>query len=117
MQMDNYNNSGGGFDVYQLLAITLPVVSSVVTWFVARKKRNNDFLADLQASIDLLSEKYNDSLRELIEVKAQNSKLLIAQNEMKEQIENLTKENETLKSTVDELNERLSNVKTITRTK
>lgn len=116
MQMDN-NYNGGGFDIYQVLTVTLPVISSLVTWFVARKKRKNDFLADLQSSIDLLSSKYNDALKELVTVKEQNSKLLIAQNEMKEQISNLTKENETLKNTVDELNERLSNVKTITRTK
>ncbi|MFV0403646.1 MAG: hypothetical protein ACK5KV_06820 [Bacteroides graminisolvens] len=114
--MDNYNG-GSSFDIYQILTIILPVVSSVVTWFVARKKRKNDFLADLQTSIDLLSEKYNNALRELVEVKEQNSKLLVSQNEMKQQIALLTQENLTLKRTVDELNERLSNVKTITRTK
>jgi len=115
--MDNNYNGGSSFDIYQVLTVALPVLSSVITWFVARKKRKNDFLADLQSSIDLLSEKYNAALQELVTVKEQNSKLLIAQNEMKEQIDNLTKENETLKNTVDELNDRLSNVKTITRTK
>lgn len=115
MQMENYNNGGSSFDIYQLLAITLPVVSSAVTWIVARKKRNNDFLADLQNSIDLLSDKYNATLRELVEVKEQNSKLLISQKDMQVQMIELKRENGELKSTIDELNERLSGVKTITR--
>ena len=48
MLMDRY--SGSSFDIYQLLALTLPVASSVVTWLGARK-RDNDFLADLQKSL------------------------------------------------------------------
>lgn len=115
MQMENYNNGGSSFDIYQLLTVLLPIVSSVVTWYVARKKRNNDFLADLQRSIDLLSGKYNEALEELVAVKEQNSKLLIAQQEMKFQIAELKRENGVLKGTIDELNKRLEGVKTITR--
>ncbi|MFA6729077.1 MAG: hypothetical protein WCS17_12815 [Prevotella sp.] len=110
--MEDYN-SGTSFSTY--LAIILPVVSSVVTWWVARKKRNNDFLAELQDSIDLLSQKYNDALQQLVEVRGQNSELLISQKEMKVQMDELKRENSVLKKTIDDLNERLSNVKTITR--
>lgn len=113
MLMDSY--SGSSFDIYQLLALTLPVASSAVTWLVARRKRDNDFLADLQKSIDLLSEKYNNALQEIVMVKEQNSQLLITQKNMQYQIAELKRENGELKSTIDELNERLAGVKTITR--
>jgi len=114
MQMDNYNN-GSGTDIFQWLTILLPILSSAVTWFVARKKRNNDFLSDLQSSIDLLSEKYNAALQEIVIVKEQNSTLIITQKEMKLQIAELKRENGVLKGTIDELNKRLEGVKTITR--
>ena len=94
-----------------------PISTSIITWFVSRRKLNNDFLSELQRSIDLLSNKYNETLKELVEVKGQNIKLLTTQAEMDAKITYLTKENAALKSTIDELNEKLNNVKTITRTK
>jgi len=110
---EDYNS---GSSMIEWLTVLLPVLSSVVTWWVMRKKRKNDFLADLQSSIDLLSDKYNSSLQDLIIVKEQNAKLMIAQDQMKNQIETLSKENAALKETIDELNTRLTGVKTITRT-
>lgn len=104
-------------DIYQMLAFGLPPITSVVTWFVTRKQRNNAFLSDLQASIDLLSDRYNAALEELVKVKEQNVQLITNQNELKAQIQEMAKENNMLKDTVDELNKRLEGIKTITRTK
>lgn len=104
-------------DIYQILAFGLPPISSAVTWFVTRKQRNNAFLSDLQASIDLLSDRYNAALEELVKVKEQNVQLITNQNELKAQIQDMAKENNMLKETVDELNKRLEGIKTITRTK
>lgn len=95
----------------------LPVIASAVTWIVSRRKRNNDFLSQLQSSIDLLTTKYTDTLKELIEVKEQNAKLLQSQGELTIQVENFRKENNMLKGTIDELNQRLSGIKTITKAK
>lgn len=104
-------------DIYQMLAFGLPPVTSAVTWFVTRSQRNNTFLSDLQASIDLLSDRYNAALEELVKVKEQNVQLMTNQNELKAQIQEMSKENNILKNTVEELNKRLEGIKTITRTK
>lgn len=104
-------------DIYQILTFALPPITSMVTWFVTRKQRNNAFLSDLQASIDLLSSRYNAALEELVKVKEQNVELITNQNEMKAQMSEMSKENAQLKETVEALNQRLEGVKTITRSK
>ncbi len=102
-----------------LLTFSLPAgfLGSVVQWVFSKKKRDNDFISDLQKSIDLLSERYNATLKELIEVKEQNAELLASQKTLTIQVKALTKENDLLRKTVEELNERFTNIKTITRTK
>lgn len=84
-------------------------------WFVGRRKRNNDFLGELQNSIDLLTEKYTKTLTELVSVKEQNAKLLIGQNEMSIELKAVREENSLLKKEVEELTTQLANVKIITR--
>ena len=56
----------------QILTWALPsgFLSSVVTWLVTRRQRNNDFLASLQKSIDLLTEKYTETLNENVRLQA-----------------------------------------------
>ena len=58
----------------QILAWALPsgFLSSVVAWLVTRRQRNNDFLASLQKSIDLLTEKYTETLDENVRLQADN---------------------------------------------
>lgn len=58
--------------VMQILTWALPsgFLSSVVTWLVTRRQRNNDFLASLQKSIDLLTEKYTETLNENVRLQA-----------------------------------------------
>ena len=50
--------------ITDLLTYALPsgFLAGTVTWLVSRRKRRNDMLADMQRSIDLLCEKYNDVL-------------------------------------------------------
>ena len=102
-------------DIYQILTYILPFIASIVTWVAARKKRNNSFLSELSGSIDLLSDKYTKTLNELVEVKQQNANLLTSQNELKEQLHVLSKENAALRDTIEELNARLSGIKTISK--
>lgn len=101
------------------LIYSLPAgfLGTAIQWIASRKKRDNDFIADLQKSIDLLSDRYNATLKELITVKEQNAELISQQKILTLQVENLTRENDALRKTVEELNERFANVKTITRTK
>ena len=77
----------------QILMWALPsgFLSSVVTWLVTRRQRNNDFLASLQKSIDLLTEKYTETLNENVRLQADNAHLLANQKVMEEKIDALNK--------------------------
>ena len=98
-----------------ILSILFPIISAAGGWFVGRRKRNNDFISDLQNSIDLLTSKYTATLNELVTVKEQNAKLLIGQNEMAAELKAVREENSALKKEVEELTTQLANVKIITR--
>ena len=37
--------------------VLLPTVTGTIGWLAGRRKQKNDFLAEMQSSIDLLSEK------------------------------------------------------------
>lgn len=97
-----------GTNIYTVLTVILPLVSSAVTWLVMRKKRDNDFLADLQDSINLLSKKNNELLAELVKVKTQNLKLMSNQTEMKLEIEKLRHENGELRELLENLGQKVT---------
>ena len=97
------------------LTVLLSLITAVGGWLFGKRKRNNDFISQLQGSIDLLSTKYTETLKELILVKEQNTKLLIGQNKMASEIQSLRKENAALTIEVEELTKKLGNVKIITR--
>ena len=98
-------------------------LGSAIGWFTARRKRRNDFLSDMQKSIDLLSNKYNEQLEENVKlsslvvslkneitsVRAENKKLLEGQDELR-------RENAALSLEISSLREQLAGVKTITKT-
>jgi len=98
-----------------LLTVILSIITALGGWLFGKRKRKNDFISQLQGSIDLLSTKYTETLAELILVKEQNTKLLIGQNEMAIEIQSLRKENAALKLEIEELTNKLRNVKIITR--
>lgn len=99
----------------ELLIWALPsgFVSSLLTWLVTRKKRRNDFLTDLQNSIDLLTKKYTETLdkytisqEENARLKLDNAQLLANQEIMARKIDQLNKKvdqlNKLLKATNNE---------------
>ena len=63
--------------ITDLLTYALPsgFLAGTVTWLVSRRKRRNDMLADMQRSIDLLCEKYNDVLQENVTLRREKSRL------------------------------------------
>ena len=67
----------------------IPLVSAAVGWIAGSRKRRNDFLKDLQASIDLLS---SENRRLLADITAVNVEIVA-----------VGKENEELKASVDRL--------------
>lgn len=84
-----------------LLPYLVSVVTGVTGWLTGRRKQRNDFLSELQSSIDLLAK--------------ENAELVERVVCMNKEIIELRKENAQLRAEVEELNARLSNVKTITR--
>lgn len=70
--------------------------SSMVAWFFAHRKQKNDFLSELQKSIDLLTEKYTETLNENVQLKADNAKLLANQQVMEGKIDSLTRKIDSL---------------------
>jgi len=99
---------------YISTAIGSGALTGFVTYFTTSKKRKNDFIAELQGSIALLSENYTKTLSELIEVKRQYtesqislSKALSELAEVKDELSRLRKENETLIKKLNELNKLL----------
>lgn len=113
-----------------IIALLTPI-TGVVCWFAGKHKRRNDFISDLQSSIDLLSEKYTDTLNKLTLAQGLNQGLQTGQtamlNELKEvrkenaalklALEEIKQENTLLKKTVDNLRLQLDGIKTITKIK
>lgn len=93
-----------------VMSIVMPVLTSIAGYLAGRKKRNNNFLADLQKSIDLLAEKNKDLMSEVVKLRSENADLL-------SRIEELSRQNEVLRKEIEDLNTKLENVKTITRSK
>ena len=77
----------------QILAFALPggFLGSVFTWIFSRRKQNNDFLKELQSSINLLSGENKKILEENIQLRRENIDLKANQEEMLVRIDRLTK--------------------------
>lgn len=86
-----------------ITAISSGSLGSLFTWLLSRRQRNNDFIADLQKSITLLTENYTKTLDELIVVKRQNAELLFLVNDLQAQVQKLKDENSTLIKKMNEL--------------
>jgi acetolactate synthase regulatory subunit len=74
----------------------------------AAQRNEVDLVNDLQKSNDLLSDKLNELLTEIVTVKIQNSELKIG-------INNLTIENEQLRKEIADLSNQLANIKAVKR--
>lgn len=98
-----------------IIGYVFSAVTGVAGWLVGRRKQANDFLSDLQGSINMLTEENAKLLKELIAVRRENATLMTNQKEMKIEIEALRKKNEALRQEIGELNNRLAGIRTITR--
>jgi uncharacterized coiled-coil DUF342 family protein len=62
-------------DWIELLNVVLPIVSALAGWVVGTRKRKNDFLHDMQKSIDMLSTENRELLEELVALRKENADL------------------------------------------
>ncbi len=84
-----------------IITTLVTVATNICTYFVTRGKKQNDFISDLQKSIDLLSDRYTKTLNELVIVKETNLQLTTKVNE-------LILENKKLKNEIASLSNRIN---------
>lgn len=91
-----------------VLSVLIPVLASALTgaatWLATRRQKRNDFIASLQHSIDSLAASYDESIKELCEVKATNLDLTL-------KIKQLVHENQLLRDEVNRLNSRIGAIR------
>lgn len=87
-----------------IIGTVLGLIGTPIAWLAGRRKANNDFLRDLQDSIDLLSEKNKSLLEEVVQLRLENSQLQVNQQELMRQLEALREESEAMSAVLKEMN-------------
>ena len=83
---------------FLMFALPGGFIGSIFTWFVGRRKQNNDMLSQLQASINMLRSENRKILDENIQLRRENADLKANQEEMIQKLSRLTKEVERLRN-------------------
>ncbi len=86
----------------------IPIITAAVGWIMGSRKRNNDFLSDLQSSIDLLSNENKKLLEDITAVNTEIVKVRKENEELKVAVERLCTENSLLKDEIQGLKVQLS---------
>ncbi len=89
----------------------IPAITGIFTYFLGRKKRKNDFLAEMQRSIDLLSAKNAELIEDVVKLRGKNVELLAKQDDFRLLLDDLKLENKLLKTKVDNLTKKLNAIK------
>jgi regulator of replication initiation timing len=82
-----------------IIGFLMAPVTGVVTWIATRAKQKNDFLKDMQASIDMLSSRNKDLLNELISLRGEVAQLKNENVALRIEVEVLNKKLEYVKIT------------------
>lgn len=86
----------------------IPLFSAAVGWLVGSRKRKNDFLKDLQASINLLSAENKRLLEEITNANSEIVAVRKENEELKASVDRLCTENSQLKGEVRQLREQVA---------
>lgn len=86
----------------------IPLFSVAVGWLVGSRKRKNDFLKDLQASINLLSAENKRLLEEITNANSEIVAVRKENEELKASVDRLCTENSQLKDEVRQLREQVA---------
>ena len=87
----------------------IPMITTAFGWLVGTRKRNNDFLQDLQASIDLLSSENKKLLADITSVNAEIVAVRKENEELKASVDKLCSENSQLKEEIRQLKDKIHN--------
>ncbi|MDD7438581.1 MAG: hypothetical protein PUK66_07115 [Bacteroidales bacterium] len=90
--------------VREILPWMLTAIASVVSWFAGKKQADNDFLGNLQESIDLLSIKNKELLDEVVKLRIENAVLQSNQETLMQQLEDLRVESEAMREILKSMN-------------
>lgn len=89
-------------------AYIIPLFTAAVGWLVGSRKRKNDFLKDLQASINLLSAENKRLLKEITNANSEIVAVRKENEELKASVDRLCSENSQLKDEVRQLREQVA---------
>ena len=73
-------------DLFNWISLGIAPISSVITWFAARRSRNNSTLKDLQATIDMLVDKNTELYNKIVEQAAEMSEMKVELIALRKQI-------------------------------
>ena len=73
-------------DLFNWVSLGIAPISSVITWFAARRSRNNSTLKDLQATIDMLVDKNTELYNKIVEQAAEMSEMKVELIALRKQI-------------------------------
>lgn len=100
-----------------VVELLLPVATGAVGYLSGTRKRNNDFLGELQQTVNMLTEKNHELTQKVVELRDTIISLRAENAELKGEVAALRKENLKLSSEVALLREQLKGVRTITKTR
>lgn len=89
----------------------IPLFTAAIGWIVGSRKRKNDFLKDLQASINLLSAENKRLLKEITNANSEIVAVRKENEELKASVDRLCTENSQLKDEVRQLREQIKQQK------
>ena len=73
-------------DLFNWVSLGIAPISSVITWFAARRSRNNSTLKDLQATIDMLVDKNTELYNKIVEQAAEMAEMKVELIALRKQI-------------------------------
>ena len=87
----------------------VPIITAAAGWLAGKRKRRNDFLKNMQDSIDLLSVENKRLLKDLTAVNNEVVALRKENGELKYSVDQLCRENVQLKTEVQDLRKQITN--------
>ena len=87
----------------------VPIVTAAAGWLAGKRKRRNDFLKNMQDSIDILSMENKRLLEDLTNVNREVVALRRENGELKYSVDQLCRENVQLKTEVQDLRKQITN--------
>ena len=86
----------------------VPMITAAAGWLAGKRKRRNDFLKNMQDSIDILSMENKRLIEDLTTVNREVVALRRENGELKYSVDQLCKENVQLKTEVQDLRKQLT---------